>query len=47
MSKHEKQDDKDRYDKNGYDPDRPIPGKDPGGKHEKNDKGNEDKDEKK
>jgi hypothetical protein len=34
---HEKRDDKDRYEENGHDPNRPIPDKDPGGKHSKDD----------
>jgi hypothetical protein len=34
MSKHEKQDDKDKYIRNGYKPG-PIPAEDPGGKHTK------------
>lgn len=36
MSKHEKQDDKDKYIRNGHKPG-PIPAKDPGGKHTKPD----------
>jgi hypothetical protein len=34
VSKHEKQDDKDKYTGNGYKPG-PIPAEDPGGKHGK------------
>jgi hypothetical protein len=34
VSRHEKQDDKDKYTGNGYKPG-PIPGEDPGGKHGK------------
>lgn len=48
MSKHEKQNEN-PYDGNGYDPNRPIPAKDPGGKHGKpdtDDKDNDDKDQK-
>ena len=36
MSKHEKQDDKDKYIRDGHRPG-PIPAKDPGGKHTKPD----------
>jgi hypothetical protein len=39
MSKHEKQDDEDKYKGNGHDPNRPIPPGDPSGKHESDDKG--------
>jgi hypothetical protein len=37
MSKHGKEDDAKKYEGNGYDPHRPIPSKDPGGKHGKPD----------
>lgn len=37
MTRHEKQDDKDKYEGNGHDPNRPIPRKDPGGKHGQDD----------
>lgn len=43
MSKHEKQDPKDKYDKNGHEPGS-FPSKDPGGKHGKPDNDGEDKD---
>ncbi|MGH4008134.1 MAG: hypothetical protein ACRDTH_08265 [Pseudonocardiaceae bacterium] len=44
MSKHEKQDDEDNYKRNGYNPNRPTPREDPGGKHGKPDP--DDKDDK-
>jgi hypothetical protein len=44
MNKHEKQDDKDKYIRNGYKPG-PIPAEDPGGKHKKSDE-NDDQDDK-
>ena len=37
MSRHEKDDDKKRYEGNGHDPHRPIPQKNLGGKHGKPD----------
>ncbi len=52
MSKHEKEDPKDKYDKNGHEPGL-FPSKDPGGKHGKHgkpdtdEKDNDDKDPKK
>ncbi|MGH3822854.1 MAG: hypothetical protein ACRDRA_08485 [Pseudonocardiaceae bacterium] len=45
MSKHEKQDPKDKYDKNGHEPG-VYPFKNPGGKHEKPDTDEKDKDDK-
>ena len=42
MSRHEKDDDKKRYEGNGHDPRRPVPQKDPGGKHGKPDADDED-----
>ncbi|MGH3884529.1 MAG: hypothetical protein ACRDRY_08285 [Pseudonocardiaceae bacterium] len=36
--KHEKQEDEDKHEGNGPDPEQPIPHDDPGGKHEKDDK---------
>lgn len=45
MSKHEPQDDKDKYAKNGYKPG-PIPDKDPGGRHGIPDTDDKDKDDK-
>ncbi|MBV9012116.1 MAG: hypothetical protein JO272_08700 [Pseudonocardiales bacterium] len=42
MSKHEKEDDAKKYEGNGYDPQRPIPPKDPGGKHGKPDTDDDD-----
>lgn len=41
MSKHEKQDDKDKYVRNGHKPGT-FPSKDPGGKHGKPDTDNKD-----
>jgi hypothetical protein len=43
MSRHGKEDDKKKYEGNGHDPNRPVPRKDPGGKHGKPD--TDDKDE--
>ncbi|MGH3696410.1 MAG: hypothetical protein ACRDRX_20865 [Pseudonocardiaceae bacterium] len=41
MSKHEKKDDKDKYEKNGHKPGI-FPSKNPGGKHEKPNKDDKD-----
>jgi hypothetical protein len=45
MSKHQKEDPKDKYDKNGHEPGL-FPSKDPGGKHGKPDTDEKDKDDK-
>jgi hypothetical protein len=37
MNTHEKQDDKDKYEGNGYDPNQPTLRKDAGGKHDHDD----------
>ncbi len=47
MSRHEKDDDRKKYEGNGHDPNRPVPEKDPGGKHGKPDSDDKDEDPKK
>jgi hypothetical protein len=47
MSRHEQEDDRKKYEGNGHDPNRPVPQKDPGGKHGKPDTDDKDEDPKK
>jgi hypothetical protein len=44
MSRHEREDDNKKYAGNGHDPNRSVPQKNPGGKHEKPDTDDKDED---